>query len=189
VQGFVFAAESHPAQLPNTDAPVAVAVSVTGVPLVYWVRQGVGLEQLRPAGSLDTVPVPFPAKARVSTGDPAPPPPELVKQVTFAVMNPVISAPDEESPPWLEFVVTVAEMSVPPHDSPVAVSKPVESTVNICGVFELHVTWFVMSLVTGGWMYVPSARSCTWEPALSITGVVDEPKVSTAGWIWIDTNC
>ena len=148
----VFAAESHPVQLSNTDEPVAVAVRVTGVPLAYWVRHGVGLEQLRPGGALATVPAPRPAKVRVRTGDPVPPPLELVKQTTFAVMNPVTTAPDEESPPVLVFVVSVAETSVPPHDSPVAVSKPVASTVNICGVFELQVTWFVMSLVTGGWM-------------------------------------
>jgi hypothetical protein len=49
-------------------------------------------------------------------------------------------------------VVTVAEIIVPPQDTPVAVISPVEFTVTICGVFELHVTWFVMSLVTGGWM-------------------------------------
>lgn len=150
----VLGAESHPTQLPNTDVPVAVAVNVTGVPLAYWVRHGFGLEQLRPAGSLVTVPTPFPAKVSVNAGDPAPLPPplELVKQTTFAVMNPVTTAPDEVSPPALVFVVTVAEMSVPPHDAPVAVTRPVESTVTICGVFDVHVTWLVMSLVTGGWI-------------------------------------
>jgi len=50
----------------------------------------------------------------------------------------------------LVFVFAVAETSVPPHDKPVAESNPVELTVNIWGVFEDQVTWFVMSLVTGG---------------------------------------
>jgi hypothetical protein len=152
VQGFVLVDESHPAQLPNTDEPVGDAVSVTAVPLVNWVRHGNGLAQLRPDGELVTVPAPFPAKVRVRTGEPVPPPLELVKQTTFPVMYPVTSAPDEDKPPELVLVVSVAETSVPPHDSPVAVSKPVESTVNICGVFDVQVTWFVMSLVTGGWM-------------------------------------
>jgi hypothetical protein len=40
---------------------------------------------------------------------------------------------------------------VSPHACPVTVIKPVAaSTVTICGVFEFHTTWFVMSLETGG---------------------------------------
>jgi hypothetical protein len=42
-------------------------------------------------------------------------------------------------PPALVFVLTVAETSVAPHAFPVAVSKPVELTVNIWGVFENQV--------------------------------------------------
>jgi hypothetical protein len=65
-------------------------------------------------------------------------------------MKPVTSAPDDDIPPALLFVVTVAEISVAPHAAPVTVSNPLESTVAICGVFDVHVTWLVMSLVTGG---------------------------------------
>src|SRR5579862_8562194 len=38
-------------------------------------------------------------------------------------------------------------------------------------------------------MYVPSARSCTCNPASELTRMLDAPNVSTFGWIWIDTNC
>ena len=100
-------------------------------------------------GELVTVPEPLPENVAVNAGEPAPPP-LAVKQVTFAVMKPVTSAPDEDIPPELLFVVTVAEMSVPPHASPVTVITPEESTVTICGVLDDHVTWLVMSFVTGG---------------------------------------
>jgi hypothetical protein len=86
-------------------------------------------------------------------------------------------------------VFAVAETSVPPHDSPVAVRKPVALTVNIPVVFDTQVTWSVMSLVTGGWIYVPRALNCTIGPASKATGVVEVPTVSTPGWISIDTNC
>jgi hypothetical protein len=76
----------------------------------------------------------------------------LVKQTTFAVIDPVTMAPDEDSPPALLFVVTVAETREPPQAKPVAVSSPVELTENICVSFEAQVTLFVMSLVTGGWI-------------------------------------
>ena len=79
-----------------------------------------------------------------------PPPLELVKQATFPVIDPVTMAPDDEIPPALELVFTVAETSVAPQARPVTVRSPEESTVIICGVFEFHVTWLVMSLVTGG---------------------------------------
>jgi hypothetical protein len=65
-------------------------------------------------------------------------------------MNPVTIAPDDEIPPELLLVFTVAEMIVPPHATPVTVITPAESTVITCGVFEVRVTWLVMSLVTGG---------------------------------------
>jgi hypothetical protein len=99
-----------------------------------------------------TVPDPFPAKVTVRAGEFAPPPPllVLVKHTTFAVMDPVTIAPEDEIPPELLFVFTVAVMIVPPHASPVTVITPAEFTVIICGVFEVHVTWLVMSLVTGG---------------------------------------
>jgi len=98
-----------------------------------------------------TVPEPLPRNVKVRAGLPEPPPDE-VKQTTFAVIYPVTTAPDEDKPPELLFVVTVAEISVPPHDSPVAVSNPVELTVNIWGVFDDQVASLVMSFVTGGWM-------------------------------------
>jgi hypothetical protein len=76
----------------------------------------------------------------------------LVKQTTFAVIDPVTMAPDEDSPPALLFVVTVAETREAPHAKPVAVSSPLEVTENICVSLDAHVTWFVMSFVTGGWI-------------------------------------
>jgi hypothetical protein len=59
-------------------------------------------------------------------------------------------APDDEIPPSLELVFTVAEISAAPQARPVTVRSPEESTVIICGVLEFHVTLLVMSLVTGG---------------------------------------
>jgi hypothetical protein len=59
-------------------------------------------------------------------------------------------APDEDTPEPSLFVLTVAEINVPPHVFPVAVAKPVELTVTICVSFDVQVTWSVISLVTGG---------------------------------------
>ena len=67
--------ESHPDQPPNVD-PLGVAVNVT-VPLMKCALHVVA--QLRPAGELEMVPEPGPAKFTVRVG------PEL-KQTTFAVM-------------------------------------------------------------------------------------------------------
>ena len=78
-----------------------------------------------------TVPDPFPAKLTVRAGEPAPP--LLVKQTTFAVMKPVTGDPDDDIPPELLFVVTVAEISVAPHASPVTVITPAEFTVTNWG--------------------------------------------------------
>jgi hypothetical protein len=135
--------ESQPADQPP-NVPLGAAVNITMVPLGKLVLQLVA--QLRPAGELVTVPVPVPAKVTVRIG------PEPVKHVTFAVMEPVTIAPDEDRPPLLLFVVFVAETRVFPQKSPVAVIRPVEVTVTICGVFEVQTTWSVMSLVTGGWI-------------------------------------
>ena len=93
-----------------------------------------------------TVPEPGPGKFTVRVG------PEPVKQTTLAVILPVTNAPFEVRFPVLVLVVTVAETRAFPHASPVAVNRPAEFTVTISGVLESHVTWFVMSLVTGGWM-------------------------------------
>jgi len=94
----------HP---PTEEAPTGVAIRVTVVPLaklalhVPWL-----LAQIIPTGELVTVPEPWPAKLTVRIGDP-PPEPVLVKHTTFAVMDPVAMAPDEDSPRALLFVVTV----------------------------------------------------------------------------------
>jgi hypothetical protein len=94
-------------------------------------------------------------------------------------MLPVTRAPVDDTLPILWFVVTVAEISVSPHAWPVTVIKPVAaSTVTICGVFELHTTWFVMSFETGGCMKLPIARSWTVAPTLALTGMFEAPKVS-----------
>ena len=120
---------------------------MTAVPLAKLALQFVA--QLIPEGVLVTLPVPAPAKATVSIG-PEPPEPVPVKQTTFACIDPVTIAPDEDLFPVLPFVFTVAETRVPPQVTPVAVIRPVELTVTICMSFEPQVTWSVMSLVTGG---------------------------------------
>ena len=56
-----------------------------------------GLEQLRPNGELATVPEPLPRNVKVRPGLPEPPP-DPVKQTTFAVINPVTTAPDDDIP-------------------------------------------------------------------------------------------
>jgi hypothetical protein len=151
VQTFALA-EGQAGQVAVVDGAAGVAVSVTVVPLINaWVMHGPGLLQVpSPVGLLPTLPDPL-AKVTLSAGFPLPPP-DPVKQTTLPVMYPVTRAPEEESPPELVFVVNVAETSVAPQLSPVAVSSPVELTVIICVSFELHVTSLVMSLVTGGWM-------------------------------------
>lgn len=76
--------ESQPDQDPNVEPLSGVAVSVTCVPLgKLLVKQADA--QLRPGGALVTVPKPPPKKFTVRVG-PAPPPPEPVKQTTFAVI-------------------------------------------------------------------------------------------------------
>jgi hypothetical protein len=137
---------SQAVQLANVDPVFGAALSATVAPLGNAAAQGPGLKQLKPCEESVTAPEPFPVKVTVRAGAPAPPP----LHTTLAVMEPVTIAPDDEIPPELLFVFTVAEMIVPPHAAPVTVITPEESTVIICGVFELHVTWLVMSLVTGG---------------------------------------
>jgi hypothetical protein len=131
----------HIDQPPNVDVLDGVAVSVIEVPLAKaCVLHGPGVEQLKPSAGSETVPIPAPKNVTLKSGLPLPPP-VPVKQTTFAVINPVTTAPDDDIPPALLPVVTVAEISVPPQDSPVAVSMPVvASTVNIWGVFDDQVT-------------------------------------------------
>jgi len=71
-------------------------------------------------------------------------------QVTLAVIEPVMSAPEEERPPALWFVFTVAVTSELPQSTPPGERAPVDVTTATAGVFEVQVTWFVMSFVTGG---------------------------------------
>jgi hypothetical protein len=97
--------ESQPFQPPKV--PLGTAVNVTIVPLANAALQL--LMQLSPAGELVTVPLPGPGKFTARIGA------EPVKHVTFAVMVPVTMAPDEDSPPLLLFVFTVAEIRVPPQ--------------------------------------------------------------------------
>jgi len=130
---------------------LAVAVNVTVVPLAKAVLVQADA-QLRPSGELVTVPAPPPRKFTVRLNPPPPPPPGGVGQTTFAVMKPVTIAPDEDTLLVLLFVLKVAETREPPQALPVAVSRPVELTVASCGVFDAQITWFVMSLVTGGWI-------------------------------------
>lgn len=129
-----------------------VAVRNTVDPIVNAPTHGPGLEQLNPDGLLVTIPEPsIISVSAFVVLPPPPPPPEPEKQTTLAVIYPVMIAPEADRPWESLLVLAVAETNVLPHCSPVAVSKPVELTVNICGVFEDHVTWFVMSFVTGGW--------------------------------------
>ena len=164
VQGFAVP-EGQVGQVAVVDGAAGVAVSVTVEPLTNaCVMHGLGLSHVpKPTGLLATLPDPL-AKVTLKAGFPLPPP-DPVKQTTLPVMYPVTSAPEEDSPPELVFVVNVADTSVLPQLPPVAVSSPVEFTVIIWVSFELQVTSLVMSFVTGGWMYVPRARSCTFSPA------------------------
>jgi hypothetical protein len=93
-----------PLQPPNDEVPTGVSVSVTVLPLAKLALQVPAvLAQLMPEGELVTVPVPAPEKLTVRSG-PDPPLPELVKQTTLAVMDPVTTAPEEDTPPASAFV-------------------------------------------------------------------------------------
>jgi len=139
---------SHPSQLPNAEPEFGAAVREIADPAEKVPLQAVA--QPSPAGVLVTVPNPAPEKFTVRRKELPPDPPEPVKQITFACIVPVTIAPEEERLPALLFVWTVAEIKVLPHALPVAVIRPVESTVTICGVLEAQTTWFVISFVTGG---------------------------------------
>jgi hypothetical protein len=115
---------------------VTAAVKVTVVPVGKLpVQEDPPLNaQPRPAGELDTVPAPVPDEFTVIVG------PVLVKQTRFAVIDPVTTAPDEDTPEPSLFVVSDAETIVEPQAWAVVFSNPVELTVNICGVLETQVT-------------------------------------------------
>jgi hypothetical protein len=91
-----------------------------------------------PAGELVTVPNPAPLNVTVRAGFVAPPFPE--KQITFPVIDPVTTAPDEEIPPALLFVFKVAFTRVLPQVAPVAVKRPAALIVIIWVAVDDHVT-------------------------------------------------
>lgn len=139
-----------PDQPPKVAGATGVAVRVTAVPAGKLSTQLIAvLAQLKVA--LVTVPVPLPIKLTARIGAAPPPPPVLVKQTTLAVMKPVTTAPEEDTPEPSEFVVTVAEIKVfGPQTTPVAVISPPELTVTSWLSLVVQVTRSVMSLVTGG---------------------------------------
>ena len=128
---------SHPDHPAKTVFGVAVRTTV--VPETNAAKHGFPVQD-KPAGELVTVPVPGAvANCTVNSG------PVPVKQTTLAVMLPITIAFEP-----LPLAGVVAVTTALPQASPVAVSRPVEFTVTICGVFDDHVTSFVRSLVPGG---------------------------------------
>jgi hypothetical protein len=116
---------SHPAQPPKV--PFGTAVKVTSVPVGKLpVQEPPGVAaQPKPAGELEIVPVPEPAKFMVMVG------PVPVKQVTVAIILPETTAPDDDTPEASALVWTVAVMRAPPQTAPVAVIRPPGVTVII----------------------------------------------------------
>jgi hypothetical protein len=125
---------SHPVQPPKVPFGTAVNVTVVPVGKLPVQEEPVLDEQPRPAGELDMVPEPVPAKSTVTVG------PVPVKQTTMANVDPVTTAPDDDTPDPSWFVVTLADTRVLPQSMPVAVSKPADVTVKTCGVLEAQVT-------------------------------------------------
>lgn len=118
-----------PDQPPKVDGATGVAVRVTVVPAGKLSTQLTAvLAQLKL--ELVTVPVPLPRKSTVKIGAAPLPPPVLVKQTTLAVIEPVTTAPEEDTPDPSAFVATVAEIRVfGPQTTPVTFISPVELTV------------------------------------------------------------
>lgn len=100
--------------------PFGTAVKVTSVPVGKLpVQEPPGVAaQPKPAGELEIVPVPVPAKFMVIVG------PVPVKQVTVASILPETTAPDDDTPEPSALVCTVAVMREPPQAVPVAVISP-----------------------------------------------------------------
>jgi hypothetical protein len=165
--------ELQPNQLTVVAPPVGVAVNMIAVPFGKFTLHVDG--QLIPNGELVTVPVPEPEKFTARTG--SEPPPVPVKQTTFAVILPGTIAPDEDMPPALLLVVTVAVIREPPQKLPVAVIRPVELTVTICGVFEAQTAWSVISLVTRGVDVVAHGLDLHVQPRVCAHGYVCRPEV------------
>jgi hypothetical protein len=139
-----------PDQPPNVEGAIGVAVRVTVVPAGKLSTQLIAVLAQVKVG-LVTVPVPPPRKLTVRIGAAPPPPLVLVKQTTLAVIEPVTTAPEEDTPDPSAFVVRVAEIRVfGPQTAPVTVISPVELTVTSWLSLDAQVTWSVISLVTGG---------------------------------------
>jgi len=147
--------ESHPTHPPNVDPVFGAAVSVRLVPAGKDVEQKDA--HPRPMGVVLIVPDPAPVNWTVIANmlplppphpPPAPPIPEA--QVTLAVIEPVIMAPDDERPPSLLLVLTVAVTIEFPQSTPPGERAPVDVTTTTVGVFELQRTWLVIFFVTGG---------------------------------------
>ena len=119
----------HPCHPPNV--PAGTAVNIIAEPLAKpLLTQGLeALVQSRPGGELVTDPEPPPTTFRVTVGPV--PPPGPVKQTTLPVIEAVMMAPEDDRPPELLPVFTVAETRELPQAMPVAVSTPEESTVTI----------------------------------------------------------
>ena len=88
-------------QLLNVDEGEGAAVSITVLPAANCPTHDAGAPQGRakPAGELVTVPNPAPTKVTVRVTDPL-----VTKQITFPVIDPVTTAPEEEIPPALVLV-------------------------------------------------------------------------------------
>lgn len=149
--------ESHPTHPPNVDPELGVAVSVT----VLLAGKGPAHSVEHPSwlGKLRIVPKPVPENWTVTIKLPLPPlpplppppaPPVPEAQVTFAVIEPLMIAPEEERPPALLLVLTVAVTKELPQSTPPGERPPVDVTTATAGVLEFQRTWLVMSLVTGG---------------------------------------
>jgi len=130
---------SHPNQPPKVEPALGVASNVAVVPLAKVPVHGLLVQLTLPV----TFPEPAPAKVTVRTK-------EDPEHATFAVIEPVMIAPLEGRLPLLWLVRTVAEMLALPQAVPPGKSKPVEVMEAISGALLAHVTWFVMSFVTGG---------------------------------------
>jgi len=134
----------QPDDQPSKEEPEpGVAVRRIAAPAPKLAVHVVG--QVMPTGELVTNPDPVPPRFTVRAA-------VVPGQMTLAVIFPVTTAPDEDILLGaLLLVITVAQIRALPQASPVAVIRPVELTVTICGVFDDQVTWPVMSLVAGGW--------------------------------------
>ena len=187
----VLGAESHPTQPPNRMSRGGRRQRYRPTARDWSLARDLVLEQLRPAGSLVTVPDAVPRESDVNARDPAPLPPplELVKQTTFAVMNPVTTAPDE-------VMSARARVRGDRRRNERASARCTRRRHQTCGVNGHHLRSIrcprdlACNVFGHRRMDVGTQRSqLNLGAASSNTGIVEEPNVSTEGWIWIDTNC